>query len=62
MDYMAEHIKGRTDRPEFSPPSNIVFLRVDRATGAVLEGEAASGGIREAFISGTQPGVGFPRD
>jgi penicillin-binding protein 1A len=59
MDFMRAYIAGRPDKehpPEFEAPGNIVFLWVDRTTGALLAGEA-SGGIREAFIAGTQPGA-----
>ncbi len=45
-------------RPEFTPPGNIVFLAVDRATGARVEPETP-GALREAFIAGTQPGGEF---
>ena len=58
MDFMKAYIDGRPDKdtpPEFEAPANIVFLPVDKATGAVLPGESA-GGVHEAFISGTQPG------
>jgi hypothetical protein len=37
-------------------PGNIVFLPVDKASGAVLPPEAP-GAISEAFIAGTQPGA-----
>jgi penicillin-binding protein 1A len=60
MDFMKAYIEGRTDRPEFAPPGNIVFLRVDKATGGVADSESADA-INEAFISGTQPGAGFPK-
>jgi penicillin-binding protein 1A len=57
MDIMKAWIDGRKERPDFTPPGNIVFLSVDRATGARMEDEAP-GTIREAFIAGTQPGAG----
>jgi penicillin-binding protein 1A len=60
MDFMKHHIDGRTDPPEFSPPGNIVFLRVDRTTGAPAAPDAPDA-VNEAFISGTQPGTTFPR-
>ena len=41
--------------PAFQPPPNIVFVPVDRATGAVSVADSP-GAILEAFISGTQPG------
>ena len=57
-DMKAEGREGRQDKdmpPQFEPPGNIVFLSVDKGTGAVLPGDT-TGGIREAFIAGTQPG------
>jgi penicillin-binding protein 1A len=59
IDFMRAWIGDRKDKPEFSPPGNIIFLRVDRQTGAPGESPDT---INEAFISGTQPGSGFPRD
>ena len=41
--------------PTFEAPGNIVFLSVDKSTGAVLPPDTA-GGVYEAFIAGTQPG------
>jgi hypothetical protein len=35
-----------------------VFLPIDRRTGAPVD-PAAEGALKEAFISGTQPGAGF---
>ena len=58
MDFMKHYIDQRPDKdypPEFEAPGNIVFLAVNQATGAVLPAET-TGAIREAFISGTQPG------
>jgi hypothetical protein len=43
---------------EFPVPANVVFLPIDRHSGAPVDG-GADGAIREAFISGTQPGAGF---
>jgi penicillin-binding protein 1A len=60
MDFMRHYIDGRDDPPEFSPPGNIVFLRVDRTTGAPAAPDAADA-VSEAFISGTQPGTTFPK-
>jgi penicillin-binding protein 1A len=60
IDVMRAHIEARQERPEFSPPGNIVFVSVDRQTGGVID-SSTPGGITEAFIAGTQPGVGFPR-
>jgi penicillin-binding protein 1A len=57
MDFMRAYIgtRDKTQPPEFVPPGNIVFLSVDKNSGAPDEG----GGINEAFISGTQPGTAF---
>ena len=64
MEFMKAYIDGRPDKddpPSFEAPGNIVFLAVDKSTGAVLPAETADG-ISEAFISGTQPGANaFPR-
>ncbi len=64
MEFMKAYIDGRPDKddpPRFEAPGNIVFLAVDKSTGAVLPAETADG-ISEAFISGTQPGANaFPR-
>ena len=59
MEFMKNYIAARPDKddpPEFEAPGNIIFLKVDQENGAPLAPEA-SGGIREAFISGTQPGA-----
>ena len=57
MEFMKDYIASRADKdtpPQFEPPGNIVFLPVNRQTGALaLDGE---GTIQETFISGTQPG------
>ncbi len=58
IDFMKTYIDKRCDRqnpPAFQPPPNIVFLPVDRATGAVTVADNPNA-ILEAFISGTQPG------
>ena len=58
MDVMKAYIDGRPDKgtpPRFEAPGNIVFLPVDKATGAVLPAEV-TGALNEAFINGTQPG------
>jgi penicillin-binding protein 1A len=58
MEFMKAYIDGRPDKntpPQFEPPGNIVFLPIDRSTGAVLPSEIA-GAFHEAFINGTQPG------
>ena len=63
MSFMKAYIDRYGDRqnpPVFEPPGNIVFVPVDRATGAPVDA-AAPGALREAFIAGTQPGIGFPR-
>ncbi|MBI3262033.1 MAG: PBP1A family penicillin-binding protein [Acidobacteria bacterium] len=63
MAFMREYIEKRGDRehlPRFEPPGNIVFLAVDRS-GAPTVSETP-GAISEAYISGTQPGTGFPRN
>jgi penicillin-binding protein 1A len=48
--YLAK--RGRENKPEFTPPGNIVFVSVDKATGTPSTGDGAIG---EAFIAGTQP-------
>jgi len=58
MEFMKAYIDARSDRDEpsdFEAPGNIVFLPVEKTTGAVLSTDAA-GSIHEAFINGTQPG------
>ena len=58
MEIMKAWIGKRTEAPTFEAPGNIVFMSVDRHSGdAALEG--LPGAITEAFISGTQPGIGF---
>lgn len=52
--YIAKYGDPRNP-PEFQAPPNIVFVPVDRATGAVTTADNP-GAIVEAFISGTQPG------
>ena len=57
MDFMKTYIDERPDKddpPEFEAPGNIIFLNVDQANGAPMEG---TGAIHEAFIAGTQPGA-----
>ena len=59
MEFMKSYIAQRPDKdnpPEFAAPGNIVFLAVDQGNGSVLPSDAP-GTIREAFISGTQPGA-----
>ena len=63
IEFMRAYIEKRGDRatpPAFEAPGNIVFVAVDRATGAPAAPDAP-GSITEAFIAGTQPGSGFPR-
>jgi penicillin-binding protein 1A len=60
IDFMKAYIEKRGARqnpPTFEAPTNIVFLPVNRATGAVSAD--TPGVINEAFISGTQPGGGI---
>jgi penicillin-binding protein 1A len=59
-EFMRAYIATRDVKtpPEFVAPGNIVFLSVDRESGAPAEEGVA--GINEAFISGTQPGTAFP--
>src|SRR5262249_33219132 len=45
MDFMKSYIEARGDKdspPLFQPPENIVFLTVDKTTGAVLATETSS--------------------
>jgi penicillin-binding protein 1A len=59
MEFMKAHIATHTETehpPQFEPPGNIVFLNVDKTNGALLPADT-TGGISEAFISGTQPGA-----
>ncbi len=58
IDIMKAYIGDRKDAPEFAPPGNIIFLNVDRQSGAQIEA-GVPGAIHEAFISGTQPGGAF---
>jgi penicillin-binding protein 1A len=60
MEFMKAYIDRRPDKddpPQFQAPGNIVFLSVEKVNGAVLPSDTP-GAIREAFISGTQPGGG----
>ncbi|HEX7136467.1 MAG TPA: hypothetical protein VF219_01400, partial [Vicinamibacterales bacterium] len=62
MEFMKAYIDARPDKdepPDFEAPGNIVFLPVEKTTGAVLTTDAP-GSIHEAFINGTQPGAGVP--
>jgi penicillin-binding protein 1A len=58
MEIMKAWIGDRKDPPAFDAPGNIVFAAVDRASGTVAV-EGVPGAITEAFIAGTQPGLGF---
>ncbi len=63
MSFMQAYVDRYGDRahpPVFEPPGNIVFVAVDRATGTPVE-PGAPNAIEEAYIAGTQPGIGFPR-
>ena len=58
MDFMQGYIDGRTDKdtpPQFQAPGNIVFVAVDKSTGAAASAETTSA-ITETFIAGTEPG------
>jgi penicillin-binding protein 1A len=60
IDVMKAHIESvqkEDERPRFEAPENIVFLPVDRGSGALSSGDGP-GTITEAFIAGTQP-TGF---
>ncbi len=62
LEFMRAYIDARPDRdhpPQFETPGNIVFLPVDKSTGAPVPPE--TGGINEAFIAGTQPGAALSR-
>jgi penicillin-binding protein 1A len=59
MDFMRAYIDARpdkTDPPQFEAPGNIVFLSVDKSSGAIVPPDTP-GAITEAFIAGTQPGA-----
>lgn len=58
MDFMQGYIASRADQPappQFQAPGNIVFVPVDRSTGAATTQESAAT-ITETFIAGTEPG------
>lgn len=57
MDIMQAYIASRPPgaTPQFQPPGNIVFIPVDKSTGAAA-GQGVAGAITEAFIAGTEPG------
>jgi penicillin-binding protein 1A len=56
MDFVKAWTEGRQEKPEFSAPGNVLFVAVDRASGTPVADASAPGVLREAFISGTQPG------
>jgi penicillin-binding protein 1A len=58
MEIMKAYIGDRQQKPEFPSPGNIIFLSVDKSTGAQVD-PSTPGSINEAFISGTQPGSTF---
>ena len=58
IEIMKAWIGDRTEAPAFDAPGNIVFAAVDRASGNVAI-DGMPGAITEAFIAGTQPGLGF---
>ena len=60
IDFMEAYVGGRTERPVFDPPTNIVFARVDPETGEPA-GPGTFRPIEEAFIAGTEPGTAFLR-
>jgi penicillin-binding protein 1A len=60
MKAYIDRFGNRRSPPVFEPPGNIVFVTVDRASGAPVD-PSTPGAIHEAYIAGTQPGVGFPR-
>ena len=65
IDFMEAYVKAYVDdhgemRPEFDPPTNIVFASVDRESGEPVAFRSP-GSIQEAFIAGTEPGTAFPR-
>jgi penicillin-binding protein 1A len=58
MDFMQAYIDRRPDKdtpPDFQAPGNIVFLAVDKSTGAAAT-QDTPGAITDAFIAGTEPG------
>jgi membrane carboxypeptidase/penicillin-binding protein len=58
VEIMNAWIGNRTEPPQFEAPGNIVFVSVDRGSGAPAA-EGTTGAITESFIAGTQPGSGF---
>ena len=56
IDFMEAYVAGRGTKPEFDPPTNIVFVPVDPETGEPA-GPGTLRPIQEAFIAGTEPGT-----
>lgn len=52
MDFMKVWIGGRTERPEFVRPGNVMLVN--------LSAGGSGDGFNEVFISGTQPAAGEP--
>jgi penicillin-binding protein 1A len=55
VDIFKTWIGDRKDPPSFQAPGNIVFIPVDKITGAIAAA-GQPGALDEAFIAGTQPG------
>jgi penicillin-binding protein 1A len=53
MDIFRAWIGDRKDPPKYEAPGNIVFVAIDKSTGAPTD---QPGALNEAFIAGTQPG------
>jgi len=53
LDIFKAWIGDRKDPPKFEAPGNIVFVPIDKNTGAPTD---QPGALNEAFIAGTQPG------
>ena len=56
MDIMKAWIGSRDEKPSFAQPGNVLFVAVDKSSGAQTE-ETSPEAITEVFISGTQPGA-----
>jgi penicillin-binding protein 1A len=57
IEFMQTYLAGK-DREQparFEPPSNIVFLAVDRSPGMTADPQPATAAAGEAFIAGTEP-------
>jgi penicillin-binding protein 1A len=55
IDIMKAWIGDRKEPPKFEAPGNIVFVSVEKGSGATAP-DGTPGTITEAFIAGTQPG------